>query len=152
MSSETHEMAHGAHAHPTNRFYLIIGLILLVLTGLEVLGYMGETSGALSSGMSAIIILVLSAAKFILVVAYYMHLKFDHKLFTGVFLFPAALAILVIGSMIMLFHILHGTATRYPGHGTLTNNESVHGPATAPRENPGAPTTPSTGEASPTPH
>ncbi|HEX8394324.1 MAG TPA: cytochrome C oxidase subunit IV family protein [Longimicrobium sp.] len=152
MSSETHEMAHGAHAHPTNRFYLIIGAILLVLTGLEVLGYLGETNGTLGSGAAATIILVLSAAKFVLVVAYYMHLKFDHKLFTGVFLFPAALAILVIGSMIMLFHILHGTATRYPGHGTLTNNESVHGTSTAPSGNPTAPTTPSTGEAAPTPH
>lgn len=150
MSSETHEIAHGAHAHPSNRFYLIIGGILLLLTGLEVLGYMGEVNGTLGSGAAAIIILVLSAAKFVLVVAYYMHLKFDHKLFTGVFLFPAALGVLVIGSMILLFHILHGTSTAI--HGTPTNNESVHGPATAPRGNPGAPTTPSTGEASPTPH
>jgi cytochrome c oxidase subunit 4 len=152
MSSETHEMAHGAHAHPSNGFYLKIGAILLVLTGLEVLGYMGENSGTLGRGSAAVIILVLSAAKFIAVVAYYMHLKFDHPLFTGVFVFPAALAILVIGGMILLFHLVHGQSTGLLGHETVTNNESIHGPSTTPPGNPIAPTTPSTGEASPTPH
>jgi cytochrome c oxidase subunit 4 len=111
MSSESREVQHNQHAHPTNRFYLIIGAVLLGLTVLEVLGYMGETSGALPTGAATAIILLLSAAKFLLVVALYMHLKFDHKLFTGVFVFPAVLGILVIGSMILLFGPVHGTST-----------------------------------------
>ena len=112
MSSELREVAHNQHAHPTNRFYLIIGVILIALTGLEVLGYMGEESGTLPKGAATAIILVLSAAKFLLVVAMYMHLKFDHKLFTGIFVFPALLGVLVIGSMILLFGPLHGTSTK----------------------------------------
>lgn len=111
MTSETREVAHNQHAHPTNRFYLIVGAILIALTVLEVLGYMGEQSGTLGPGSAAAIILVLSAAKFLLVVALYMHLKFDHKLFTGTFVFPAILGILVIGSMILLFGPIHGTST-----------------------------------------
>ena len=140
MSSESREVQHNQHAHPTNRFYLTIGLILLVLTGLEVLGYMGETSGTLGPGMATTIILLLSALKFGLVVALYMHLKFDHKLFTGIFVFPALLATLVICGMIFLFGPIHGTSTAI--HGTETSNEGIHGAATAPKGNPGAPTTP----------
>ncbi|WP_420127772.1 cytochrome C oxidase subunit IV family protein [Longimicrobium sp.] len=112
MSSELREVAHNQHAHPTNRFYLIIGAALIGLTVLEVLGYMGETNGTLGQGAATAIILFLSAVKFLLVVALYMHLKFDHKLFTGIFVFPALLGTLVIGSMILLFGPLHGLATK----------------------------------------
>lgn len=111
MTSETREVAHNQHTHPTNRFYLIVGAILIGLTVFEVLGYLGEESGTLAPGAAAAIILVLSAAKFLLVVALYMHLKFDHKLFTGVFVFPAILGILVVGSMILLFGPVHGGST-----------------------------------------
>jgi len=140
MSSETREVAHNQHAHPTNKFYLTIGAILIGLTVLEVLGYLGETNGTLAPGMATVIILVLSALKFVLVVALYMHLKFDHKLFTGIFVFPALLATLVICGMIFLFGPIHGTSTAI--HGTATNDEGIHGAATAPKGNPRAPTTP----------
>lgn len=140
MTSELREVAHNQHAHPTNRFYLIIGAVLIGLTVLEVLGYLGEENGTLPKGAATAIILVLSAAKFLLVVAMYMHLKFDHKLFTGIFVFPALLGVLVIGSMILLFGPLHGTSTAI--HGTETSREDVHGSGTAPQGNPGAPTTP----------
>lgn len=140
MTSQTREIAHNQHAHPTDRFYLTIGAILIFFTILEVVGYVGETRNMYGPGAATAIILTLSAAKFLAVVSYYMHLKFDHKLFTGVFVFPALLAILVIGSMIFLFHVLHGTSTAI--HGTRTNNEMIHGPATAPKGNPAAPTTP----------
>jgi cytochrome c oxidase subunit 4 len=111
MTSELREVAHNQHTHPTNKFYLGVGAALIGLTVLEVLGYMGETSGTLGRGMATSIILFLSALKFLLVVALYMHLKFDHKLFTGIFVFPALLGTLVIGSMILLFGPLHGTST-----------------------------------------
>ncbi|HEX8830103.1 MAG TPA: cytochrome C oxidase subunit IV family protein [Longimicrobium sp.] len=140
MTSETREIVHDQHAHPGLRFYLVIGVILLVFTGLEILGYIGETKNMYSSGAAAAIILVLSAAKFFSVVAYYMHLKFDNKLFTAVFVFPALLAILVISAMILLFGPLHGTSTAI--HGTASSNEGVHGSGTAPSQQPGAPTTP----------
>jgi cytochrome c oxidase subunit IV len=140
MSSESREVQHNQHTHPTNRFYLVIGAALIGLTALEVLGYMGETNHTLAKGASTLIILTLSAIKFVLVVALYMHLKFDHKLFTGIFVFPALLATLVICGMIFLFGPLHGTSTAI--WGTQTSNEGIHGAATAPQGNPTAPTTP----------
>jgi cytochrome c oxidase subunit 4 len=140
MTSELREVAHNQHTHPTNKFYLGVGAALIGLTVLEVLGYMGETNGTLGPGMATAIILFLSALKFLLVVALYMHLKFDHKLFTGIFVFPALLGTLVIGSMILLFGPLHGTSTAI--HGTASSDEGVHGAATAPAGNPAAPTTP----------
>jgi cytochrome c oxidase subunit 4 len=110
MTSETREIIHDQHAHPTNRFYLVIGAILIVFTAFEVVGYLGEVQGWYGPGAAALIIGALSAAKFIAVVSYYMHLKFDSKLFTGVFLFPAILATLVIGGLFLLFRVLHGVS------------------------------------------
>lgn len=124
MTSETREIVHDQHSHPGWRFYAVIGVILLVFTALEVVGYIGETKGWFSSDASTnasvatAIILILSAVKFFSVVAYYMHLKFDNKLFTGIFVFPALLAVLVIGGMLLLFHVLHGEATAI--HGDMT--------------------------------
>jgi cytochrome c oxidase subunit 4 len=123
MTSETREIVHDQHTHPGWRFYAVIGVILLVFTALEVVGYIGETKGWYSSGAAAAIILVLSAVKFFSVVAYYMHLKFDNKLFTGIFVFPALLGCLVIGGMILLFHVLHGEATAI--HGDMTPHQEV---------------------------
>jgi cytochrome c oxidase subunit 4 len=123
MSSETREIVHDQHTHPGWRFYAVIGVILLAFTALEVVGYIGETKNWYSSGMAAAIILVLSAVKFFSVVAYYMHLKFDNKLFTGIFVFPALLGCLVIGGMILLFNVLHGEATAI--HGDMTPRQEV---------------------------
>ncbi|HYH78781.1 MAG TPA: cytochrome C oxidase subunit IV family protein [Longimicrobium sp.] len=125
---------HDQHAHPGWRFYAVIGVLLLVFTALEIVGYIGETEGWYGKGAAAAIILFLSAVKFFSVVAYYMHLKFDNKLFTGIFVFPAILGTLVIGGMILLFGVLHGEATAI--HPTVTSNEAVHGASTNPSPGP----------------
>ena len=126
MTSETREIVHDQHTHPGWKFYAVIGVILLAFTALEILGYVGETKAWYSAGAAAAIILVLSAVKFFSVVAYYMHLKFDNKLFTGIFVFPALLGCLVIGGMILLFHVLHGEATAI--HGDMTPRAEVTAP------------------------
>jgi cytochrome c oxidase subunit IV len=110
MSSETREILHDIDAHPVHgtRTYWIIGAYLFVLTALEITVYYIEDY--LGWGLAASIILALSAAKFILVVMFYMHLKYDSRMFTGVFIFPMALATLVIGSLVILYHILHPMA------------------------------------------
>jgi cytochrome c oxidase subunit 4 len=106
MSSETREIVHDQHSHPTHGTltYWIIGVILIVVTGLEVGAYVIEDH---LGHFAAEVILALSAVKFALVVMFYMHLKYDSKIFTGVFLFPAALGTLVIGGLTILYHVLH---------------------------------------------
>ena len=97
-----HEQAEGATHHPSVKFYVMIGVILTVITALEVAVFYVEAL----AGILVPLLLVLSAAKFVLVVAFFMHLKFDHKLFTGVFVAPLVLGIAVIVSMIILFKVL----------------------------------------------
>jgi heme/copper-type cytochrome/quinol oxidase subunit 4 len=48
------------------------------------------------------LLLLLSAAKFALVAMFYMHLKQDHKLFSGVFVFPLIIAAFIIVALIIL--------------------------------------------------
>ncbi len=67
--------------HPEAAEYIKVGLLLAAITALEVaLYYMNLADGALL-GM----LLALSALKFVLVVLWFMHLKFDNKLFTIMF-------------------------------------------------------------------
>ncbi|CAN5617738.1 hypothetical protein BH23GEM6_BH23GEM6_02770 [soil metagenome] len=104
MSSETREIQHDQHTHPGNAVYVKIGVILTVLTAIEIaIYYMEDHLGA----VAAPLILILSAAKFILVVLFYMHLKYDSRAFTGIFLFPFALGVLIIVSLTLLYHVLH---------------------------------------------
>lgn len=106
MSSETREIMHDQHAHPVHgtRTYWIIGAILFVVTALEIAAYYVEDQ---LGSAAAPIILVLSAIKFLLVVMFFMHLKYDNKVFTGIFIFPALLGTLVIVSLFLLYHFLH---------------------------------------------
>ncbi len=105
MSSESREILHDIDAHPVHgtKTYWVIGFYLFVLTALEILCYYIEDQ---LGSFAAPAILALSAAKFVLVVMFYMHLKYDSRIFTGVFLFPMALAALVIGSLVILYQVL----------------------------------------------
>jgi cytochrome c oxidase subunit IV len=107
MTSTAREISHDQHAHPDNKFYLKIGVYLVILTVFEVLAYVAEVNHWVGLGTAALVIAILSAAKFILVVMFYMHLKFDSKVFTGIFVFPAILGTLVIVSMYLLYHVVH---------------------------------------------
>jgi cytochrome c oxidase subunit IV len=82
--------------------YAFIGLVLAIITGVEVAIFYVE---ALAPVLVPTL-LVLSAAKFFLVVMYYMHLKADHPIFSRVFWAPLFLAVLVVIGMVILFKVL----------------------------------------------
>jgi len=93
---------HGAHGHPGWKTYTLIAVILAIITAAEVaVFYIPALEAALVP-----ILLVLSAGKFALVVMFYMHLKFDSRIFSGVFLAPFSLALVVIIGLILLFKVL----------------------------------------------
>ncbi len=98
-----------AHDHPGVGTYVKIGIVLFVLTFMEVavyeLGYnhAGAGFGALLHPVVVPVLMMLSAIKFALVAMFYMHLKQDSKLFSGVFVFPLIIAAVVIFSLILLF-------------------------------------------------
>ena len=86
--AETHVEAAHVEKHPGPLEYLQIGLVLAVITGIEVaIYYMG-----LSHTLLVTALLVFSAAKFSLVVLWFMHLKFDHPLFSSMFVLGFLLA------------------------------------------------------------
>jgi cytochrome c oxidase subunit IV len=106
MSSESHEVAHDQATHPGTRAYWGIFVILFVLTAVEVALYFAEERHWVARGFAMPSLIILSTIKFVLVVQWYMHLKFDHKAFTGMFIFPLMLGGLVIGSLFLLYHVL----------------------------------------------
>jgi cytochrome c oxidase subunit IV len=87
------------HAHPGAKTYVIVGVILAIITVAEVFFYTQESVRA----FLVLLLLVLSASKFVLVVGFYMHLKFDHPLFTGVFGFGLMVAGSIITALMFLF-------------------------------------------------
>jgi cytochrome c oxidase subunit IV len=91
-----------APPHVGWRKYAMIGVILAIITALEVaVFYIDALAPVLVP-----VLLVLTAGKFFLVVLYYMHLKMDHPIFGRVFWAPLALAVLVVIGLILLFHVL----------------------------------------------
>jgi cytochrome c oxidase subunit 4 len=100
-----HDLAHDVdaheleHAHPGAKTYVVVGLVLAIITLVEVWAY---TQPSIKPVLVPVL-LVLSATKFVLVVGFYMHLRFDHPLFTGVFGFGLAVGASVITALMFLF-------------------------------------------------
>jgi cytochrome c oxidase subunit 4 len=108
MDAHVTTPAHQEQGHPTASVYAKVGLVLFVLTALEVGLYeitYGSHAGPSAEAIKPFfvpLLLLMSAAKFALVAMFYMHLKQDHKLFSGVFVFPLIIATVVIVSLIIL--------------------------------------------------
>jgi cytochrome c oxidase subunit IV len=90
-----------AHAHPTWSTYKWVALILVVITVIEVWVY--YIPQFVASRLFVPSLLIMSAAKFVIVVMFYMHLKYDHKLFRALFTGPLIIAVLTIISLLFLF-------------------------------------------------
>ena len=90
--------------HATVKQYIFIGVILTLITALEVVIF--YIPAIAESNWLAPVLIAMSAAKFAIVVMYYMHLKFDHRLFSISFFAPMVLAVTVIVSIIILFKVL----------------------------------------------
>ena len=87
---------HERHAHPTDAFYLKVALALALITAIEVVLYYRE----LPSGNNYAL-LFLSAIKFVAVVAFFMHLKFDNRILRRLFI-----AGFVLASVIYVIYML----------------------------------------------
>jgi len=88
--------------HPTANQYLVIALILTVLTVAEIAVYYIT----FLQPILVPLLLLLSFCKFVLVAAYYMHLHFDSRVFSVLFIFPLMLACLILASLTMLLSYL----------------------------------------------
>ena len=92
--------AHGDHAHGASDLqYVIIAAILAGITALEVLISYIEIGPLFLP-----VLLILMAIKFVTVVSFFMHLKFDNKIFTWMFYSGLFLAIGVYVAALATFH------------------------------------------------
>ena len=72
------------HAHPEPRQYVLIAVVLVVITGFEVA--VSYLEGDVNSNLIIAALGMMAALKFFLVVAWFMHLRFDSKIFRRFFL------------------------------------------------------------------
>jgi cytochrome c oxidase subunit IV len=76
--------------HPTPRQYVLIAVVLVIITGLEVGASYLE--GDVNANLIIALLTVMAAVKFWLVVAWYMHLRTDLKIFRRMFVVGLLLA------------------------------------------------------------
>ncbi len=104
---------HKEKSHPSAVIYLQVAVVLFGLTALEVGAYevaRRERPAPLAAVVGPLIVpilVVLSAAKFALVAMFYMHLKQDAKVYSGLFVFPIIIALAVVFALIALFSVVH---------------------------------------------
>jgi cytochrome c oxidase subunit 4 len=89
------------HTHPDWKTYRWVALILGLLTAMEV--YVYYLPSFVQTKMFVPTLLLLSAIKFAIVVLFYMHLKYDAKLFRALFGGPLTLACFTIVGLLFLF-------------------------------------------------
>ena len=95
------EHQHAHDHHPGWKTYVIVGIILTAITALEVSAYYipaWENSKIYVPSM-----LFLSAIKFVIVVMFYMHLKYDHRIFRALFTGPFIVAAGTLLGLMFLF-------------------------------------------------
>jgi cytochrome c oxidase subunit 4 len=96
MSAEEHS------SHPTPALYWKIAVLLAVLTAIEVgLFYINEAFDL--GALNPILLILLAALKFVIVVGFFMHLRYEKatlsRFFTGGFILATALYTIVLTAL-----------------------------------------------------
>ena len=88
------------HDHPADSLYIKVALILGAITAAEVATFYIDIGKAM---VPALVIMMI--AKFSIVAAYFMHLKYDATIFTRVFVSGVLLAVGVYIAAVTSLHI-----------------------------------------------
>jgi len=99
MSTETVETTHQKEHGMSDAGYIRIALILAAITALEVTTYYVDFGPLFLPAL-----LIMMAIKFVMVVSYFMHLKFDNKVFSFLFYAGLVLAVGVYAAFLATFH------------------------------------------------
>ena len=89
------------HHHPSDWEYVKVALVLAAITLAEVLVYYVESL----EGLLVPILAVMSIAKFAIVALWFMHLRFDSRLFRRLFVTGIALAVFVYTAALLTLHV-----------------------------------------------
>ena len=96
------EVAPHTHAHPTPQQYVLIAVVLVIITAVEVATSYLE--GDVNDNVLIAALGIMAAVKFFLVVAWYMHLRFDSKIFRRFFLLGLVAAPILYTVVLLMFH------------------------------------------------
>ncbi len=89
--------------HPSPFKYVVIFLILVVVTAVEIgISYL---EGSVSSGVIVALLLFFGIVKFVLVAAYFMHLKTDQPIFRRFFIMGAVAAFVLYLIALTTLHV-----------------------------------------------
>ena len=98
-----HDGEHGEHDHVSDNRYIVIALILAAITGAEV------AASYIDIGPIFVpMLLTLMAIKFFVVVSFFMHLRFDNRIFTWFFYTGVFLALVVYVGALATFRFFEG--------------------------------------------
>lgn len=92
----------GPEGHGSVAMYVWIGVILAVVTFVEVAVFYIEAL----DHIEAPLLVLLSTAKVVLVIMFFMHLKMDHRALTGLFMSGVVLAVFMVSALVVLYHVL----------------------------------------------
>jgi cytochrome c oxidase subunit 4 len=92
-----------AHEHPSDLQYVYIALFLAMVTAAEVAVYYVKSL----AGLLVYILVTMAVVKFSVVVMFFMHLRFDSKLFRRFFITGIVLALFCYVIVLSTFHIWH---------------------------------------------
>ena len=94
------------HAHPSEGVYLLVALFLAFVTGAEVVLYYVR----LDFRLYAPLLGILAAIKFATVAMFFMHLRFDSRIFRWFFITGIVVAATVYTIVLLTFHAFDGRA------------------------------------------
>jgi cytochrome c oxidase subunit 4 len=108
--ADTHAAAaHGSHpghveshggGHATVKTYLLVALVLAIITAIEVATLYIP---GIPNVLLVVSLLIMSAIKFVLVVGFFMHLRYDHNIMRTFFIGPLIMSICIILALMALF-------------------------------------------------
>jgi cytochrome c oxidase subunit 4 len=100
------EIRVGGHGHkePTDRQYIWIAVLLAGLTALEI----AATEVGPDGPWLVPALLVMMAVKFFVVVSFFMHLRFDSRLFSLMFYIGLTFAVVLYTAVLATFHFFTG--------------------------------------------
>jgi len=98
-------MTETGSAHPSPRDYWLIAFLLAVITGAEVtVTYVDALDVVVAP-----LLITMSAAKFAIVVGYFMHLKYEQRIYRNLFLVGMIAAPILFGTVLFTFGVLVGS-------------------------------------------
>jgi cytochrome c oxidase subunit 4 len=102
IHDEEYELAH----HPQPRQYVFIGVVLAIVTAIEIAIYYFDLPAGLLVGS----LLFFALIKFVLVGSWFMHLKFDSRVFRMLFVTGLITALVIFTVMLVIFTTQGGPA------------------------------------------